>query len=173
VLLDQLDGRTAAAWGVDRSLSALCHSQVPGQIAAARYERLPFAAQMFDVVFGQDSLRDAEEPTYVLREFARVLRPGGQLVLCESRWLPHHPAMADLRCWMRAVGLAPVCEEPFAYTSYPVATVIGHVPLLGRFPVTQSLTKAMFAIDDRLVQIPALYDKSWYHIVVAEKRESP
>ena len=79
--------------------------------------------------------------------------------------------MAELRCRMRAVGLVSVCEEPFAYTSYPVATAIGHVPLLNRSVATQSLIKVTFAIDDRLVHIPALYDKSWYQIVIAEKRE--
>ena len=173
VLLDQLDGRTGAAWGIDCSLSALCPSQGPEQVAAARYERLPFAAGMFDVVFGQDSLRDVEDPTHALREFARVLRPGGRLILGESRSRTCYPTMADRRNQMRAVGLVPVCEEPFGYTSYPIATVIGHVPLLQRSVAIQSLIKVTFAIDDRLVHLPALYDKSWYQIVVAEKGEDP
>lgn len=170
VLLDQLDGRIAAAWGVDRSLSALCLSQAPEQVISARYERLPFTGGMFDVVFGQDSLRGVKDPAHVLREFARVLRPGGRLILCESRLLRRR-AMANLRSWMRAAGFVPVCEEPFGYTSYPVAALIGYVPLLRRVLATQSLTKLMFAIDDRLVRVPALHDKSWYRIVVAEKGE--
>ena len=51
---------------------------------------LPFADATFDAVTISFGLRNVEDPTAALAEFARVTRPGGRLVVCEfSR---PHPA---------------------------------------------------------------------------------
>jgi demethylmenaquinone methyltransferase/2-methoxy-6-polyprenyl-1,4-benzoquinol methylase len=45
--------------------------------------RLPFADGSFDVVTMSFGLRNVSDPDAALREFLRVTRPGGRLVLCE------------------------------------------------------------------------------------------
>lgn len=44
---------------------------------------LPFADAMFDAVTISFGLRNVPDPAAALREFARVTRPGGRLVVCE------------------------------------------------------------------------------------------
>ena len=44
---------------------------------------LPFADDSFDAVTISFGLRNVEDPTAALAEFARVTRPGGRLVVCE------------------------------------------------------------------------------------------
>jgi SAM-dependent methyltransferase len=67
-------------FGCDRSQSALSiasesHEGVDFRLATA--ERLPFADGEFDFVWIFDVLEHVDDPDQVLREVARVLRPGG------------------------------------------------------------------------------------------------
>ncbi len=50
---------------------------------AADAMRLPFADDSFDVVTMSFGLRNVAEPSVALREFLRVTKPGGRLVVCE------------------------------------------------------------------------------------------
>ncbi len=50
---------------------------------AADAMRLPFADASFDVVTMSFGLRNVAEPSTALREFLRVTKPGGRLVVCE------------------------------------------------------------------------------------------
>ncbi|HMM95526.1 demethylmenaquinone methyltransferase [Phycicoccus sp.] len=50
---------------------------------AADAMRLPFADDSFDVVTMSFGLRNVSDPDAALREFLRVTKPGGRLVVCE------------------------------------------------------------------------------------------
>lgn len=50
---------------------------------AADATRLPFADASFDVVTMSFGFRNVVEPEVALREFLRVARPGGRLLICE------------------------------------------------------------------------------------------
>lgn len=70
---------------------------------------LPFADKSFDIVFSRYVLEHVAEPDRVFREFARVLRPGGRLLILTpnrnhyvtlvSRFTPHrfHEAIGRVR----------------------------------------------------------------------------
>lgn len=58
------------------------------RFARADYHHLPFPAESFDGVITMETLVHAAEPGTVLREFLRVLRPGGRLVLFEYSRTP-------------------------------------------------------------------------------------
>jgi SAM-dependent methyltransferase len=175
VLLDQLDGRTEASWGIDRSRSALGGGDalMPEQVAAAQAVMLPFTAGAFDVVFGHGTLQHVRDSTQVLREMTRVLRPGGHLILWEPRRLLRRTPMPDLRQQMRAVGLVFAGAEAFGYVVYPMSFAISMIPLLSRSALSHSLIKALLAMDSLLRRLPVLHDKSWHLIIVAQKGEVP
>lgn len=83
---------------------------VPWVDVALVAERLPFAAQTVDALVALDVLHHMEEPLSFFREAARVLRPGGRVVLLEpyvsaGSWIPWH--------WMHHEGCT--MTEPFDF----------------------------------------------------------
>ncbi len=74
------------AWCVatDFSLGMLSATKDPAlPRVAGDALHLPFADDSFDAVTISFGLRNVEDPTAALVEFARVTRPGGRLVVCE------------------------------------------------------------------------------------------
>ena len=59
---------------------------------AADALHLPFADAVFDVVTMSFGLRNVSDPDAALREFLRVTKPGGRLVVCEFS-TPTNPAL--------------------------------------------------------------------------------
>lgn len=97
-------------------LRAGAHRKVP--LVAADALRLPFADAAFDAVTILFGLRNLTDPVAGLREMARVVRPGGRLVVCEfstPTWLPFR--VVYLNYLMRALpGVARiVSSNPEAY----------------------------------------------------------
>jgi DNA-binding transcriptional ArsR family regulator len=79
---------------------------------------LPQPAQSFDVVLIDRVLAGAGHPADGLREAARVLRPGGRIVLVEDfdaleRRTPDANPLALLRAWLADAGLACHRLRPF------------------------------------------------------------
>lgn len=168
MLLRQLRGRTAAAWGVDLCSRTLRQRSKPAQAVRARHTCLPFQGRSFDVVVGDRVLEHALAPAPLLDELARVLRPGGRLILWERR-APGGAQARLLPDLMRA-GLVLLCEEPFDYLAYPIAVSGNQIPRLRSGQPAHAVIKLMFAVDGLLARVPALQDKSWHRILVAEKR---
>lgn len=100
-VLQQVADHVSSAIGVDNAkpmleiardkLDRAGHSHC--QVRLADMYHLPFAANRFDAVTLNMVLHYAEAPAAVLREAARVLRPGGRLVLVD--FAPHD--LEDLR----------------------------------------------------------------------------
>lgn len=79
--------------------------------------RLPFADATFDGVTIAFGLRNLPDPAAGLREFARVTRPGGRLVVLEFS----HPTWAPLRAAYEGGVLAALPAVARAITSDPRA----------------------------------------------------
>lgn len=86
--------RGADVTGLDANPAMLEAARARGQargvslrLEPGHVERLPFADERFDVVFAVTVLCVVKDPIPVLREIARVLVPGGRLVIGElGRW---------------------------------------------------------------------------------------
>jgi demethylmenaquinone methyltransferase/2-methoxy-6-polyprenyl-1,4-benzoquinol methylase len=71
--------------GLDPSAGMLreCRKVAPGRLVRARGEALPFGADCFDMVTMGYALRHVPDLETTMREYLRVLKPGGQVVLME------------------------------------------------------------------------------------------
>ena len=89
--------------GIDRSLQALRFCQRRGlkELALASAEALPVRTGSADVVLALDLLEHIEDDAAACREFARVLRPGGLLLITvpasPELWSEHDEALDHVR----------------------------------------------------------------------------
>ena len=125
--------------GCDISRSALAVAQASPEgvdFRAAPAEKLPFADREFDFVWIFDVLEHVEKPEQVLREVARVLRPGGgfhivlplegqpwtlyRLLGCGTRWTAkvRHGGHIQIFSAARFSGLAAFCGLPVTTTRW-------------------------------------------------------
>jgi SAM-dependent methyltransferase len=145
--------RSAAALGAARARAKEEGLAVDLQVGDAT--DLPFPAARFDVVFAVTVLCFVEQPPQAVAEMARVLRPGGMLVLGElgrwSAWAAWRRVRAragsktwraarfwsagELRSLVRDVGLVPAATRGAVF--YPPVGAVARVlepidPFLGR-----------------------------------------
>jgi len=128
--LQVLGGKAASGVGIDRSIDMLKVARANVwraglrncQVRLADMLRLPYAADSFDTVTLRMVLHFAENPEATIAEAARVLRPGGRLVVVDlaphdrpelrrdhaHRWMGF--ADHDLRAFFERGGL--VAEAP-------------------------------------------------------------
>ncbi len=116
------------AIGVDQSLQSVQHSTRESNFwVKARAEELPFADSSMDGVLAECSLSLMREPQKVLAECARVLRPGGRLMISDlyarnpgaigalqrlnESCVPAVFVRQELECWLHEAGFAPQCFE--------------------------------------------------------------
>lgn len=72
------------AFGVDLELEHLKRAHAVAPVSRANGAALPFRDGSFDVVFFRYVLRHVQRPLELLREAARVLKPGGKVVALDS-----------------------------------------------------------------------------------------
>lgn len=83
--LRQLADRRVAVHGLDLSTASLQKAIQHGRpVVAASGERLPFVDASFETVLCHKTMYLFTAPETALREFARVLRPGGRLIFSTS-----------------------------------------------------------------------------------------
>jgi ArsR family transcriptional regulator len=124
-ILELLAGRVERGTGIDLSrdmlIAARAHLHRAGiancQVRQADMYRLPWTEPSFDLVTIHRVLHYAEEPARVIAEAARVLRPGGRVIVVDfaphalERLRSEHAhrrlgfADEEVNKWLRAAGL--------------------------------------------------------------------
>jgi demethylmenaquinone methyltransferase/2-methoxy-6-polyprenyl-1,4-benzoquinol methylase len=90
----------AVAVGVDFSLGMLRAGRFAVPLVAGDALQLPFADGAFDAVTISFGLRNVVDTSAALRELARVTRPGGRLVVCETSRPSWAPARLGHALWV-------------------------------------------------------------------------
>lgn len=82
--------RGAHAFGVEIELERAARARGAGlSVVAGSVEKLPFADDSFDCVFSHEVVEHVADDRAAILEAARILRPGGRLVLfAPNRWYP-------------------------------------------------------------------------------------
>lgn len=125
--------------GLDLARTALAEAQrqgTPARLVLADAERLPFAAESFDIVIAADLIEHVDDLDAYVAEVARVLRPGGAYLLKT----PNRP-LAEL--YYRLAGLD---DYPFWHPSMlspgELRTLLARHGFLVRFVAQPRLTPA-------------------------------
>jgi len=73
--------QTRVSVGMDRSLDDLPHNTLVTYCLGGDAGSIPFAANTFDVIISQWVVEHFDQPVTQFAEIARVLKPGGQLII--------------------------------------------------------------------------------------------
>ena len=80
-MLKQLGFRNVTGLDISEDAIAFCEAKGLGPVEQGDICAMPFADDSFDLVLATDVIEHVEEDDGALREIARVLRPGGALLL--------------------------------------------------------------------------------------------
>lgn len=131
-------GAEVASVGVDRSRAALAHCRRRGirHLACADGDRLPFAAESFDVITMLDVLEHFADEAALLASVRALLRPGGTLLVSvpafQFLWSGHDEVLQHVRRYtagrlQRVLAAADFLVDRVTYTNvvaFPPAVVV-------------------------------------------------
>jgi SAM-dependent methyltransferase len=115
-----LRGRASLVVGVDLTADVAHNPNIDAPLRGS-LTALPFASETFDLIICKHVLEHLEEPESAFRELARVLRPGGRLLVLTPNRLHYVPLLASLlphrvhRLVARGRGLTPMEVHPTLY----------------------------------------------------------
>jgi DNA-binding transcriptional ArsR family regulator len=151
LMIEIFGPRAAHAIGIDISAPALrlARTRVHGAgLSHCEFRRgdmygLPCEEGAFDTVTIEDVLATAERPVAAIAEAARVLRPGGRLVVVEdfeqiAALAPDNP-LAQLRRWLAAGGFDAGRLRPCDLSSRHVIVVIARLQSSGHSGLRDAL----------------------------------
>lgn len=76
------------AFDIEPDRVQMTRGEVPDALVSAG-ERIPFAANTFDVLLSHEVIEHVSDDRQSAREMIRVLKPGGRILLfCPNRWYP-------------------------------------------------------------------------------------
>jgi len=140
--------------GLDFSPTALSLAQhrfdlegLRGRFLSGSVTKLPLRDAMFDLVFSHGVIHHVEDTKGAVREFARVLKPGGTalIMLYHRHSLNYHVSIMVLRRALAAVLLVPGTERLVSkITGEPEAVVAGHRELLSQHGFGYLRDRALF-----------------------------
>lgn len=148
-VVEQLVGTATSLVGIDPDWRSLAdHRLSPERMArlGARLEQIPFAAASFDLVISSWVLEHLGEPDAAWPELARVLRPGGHLVVLTPNL--RHPVTWLNRLLARSKpvqgALVPRLYGRSAEDAFPVRYRANSVPQLHRSATEAGLAPVTF-----------------------------
>lgn len=104
---------------------------------------LPFRVGSFDVAVSNAVLEHLPDPAASLAEIARVVRPGGLLILATHGVYPYHPCPDDYTRWTRS-GLARTVGQSFDVESVePLGGIVLTLAILFGFYLELMGTRAV------------------------------
>lgn len=106
--------------GIDLGFDDLTANQTVAHPVLATGEELPFAPAAFDVITSQWVMEHIAEPRRVFGEMARVLRPGGHIVIFTTNWRNYVPRASYLLPHMLQSLLATQLLKRPAHETFPV-----------------------------------------------------
>jgi SAM-dependent methyltransferase len=161
--------RELGAWSkpvsLDMSELALGFSKRRGltQMVRARGESLPFMKDSFDAVVALDIFEHIEDDVSAFGEAARVLKPGGVLVLSvpafKSLWGPHDVALMHHRRYrkaqigelLRTSGLKPERISYSVFFLFPAVVGVRIIERRRKGPAKASLIKVPRWLNQSLI----------------------
>jgi len=195
LLLSRLAGRYRQVIGLDLSTEMLegCERGAGVRLVRGDMAALPFAEGSMAVVFCRSALHHVDDEIAVLHQIARVLEPGGRLILAEPAndnplaraaraWVKRRPSYgklhtidraftrAQLRRLLDAAGFEVRRERRFGYLAYPLCDNPDLVPVLKMLPFASAVGAGLRAIDRLLAAIPVVRTQSWYSILEVGRR---
>jgi SAM-dependent methyltransferase len=132
---------------VAADFAATTYHRFKGLDVVCRLQALPFREESFDAVVCTEVLEHVPDPAAVLREFRRVLKPGGQLFVTVPQSWEVHEAPYDyfrytshgLKTLMEAAGLSVTSLNARGGFFAMLAQRMRHVPLyLQEVPILRS-----------------------------------
>lgn len=108
---------------------------------------LPFAASSFDVVLSMEGIEHFEDQAGFLRECARVLRPGGRLILTTPNVLHLNARLASFLTGQRLLGQGFVNEEVTVRRREGERIYHGHAFLIDAFRLRYLLRVAGLRLE--------------------------
>lgn len=174
--------------GIDPYLGDLACNEAIAHPAVALGENLPFRPATFDLIITQWVMEHLAFPQRVVSEMARVLRPGGRIVIFTTNWHNYIPRVSYLIPHRLQVQLVKRLlrrpeRETFpvyyrANTRSDIAAIAGESGLEMRHclhvgnPFYFAFSPALFRVAlgfERLTDIPRWQDYKLYLLIVLQK----
>jgi ubiquinone/menaquinone biosynthesis C-methylase UbiE len=160
--------------GIDFSPKALsyCRDRNLDLLILGDVNNLPIADESCDVVLALDLLEHIDRDSELVRDFNRIVKPGGYLLLTvpahQFLWSEHDEALSHYRRYSYAQLVTMVRDAGFSplKTSYAISFVFAPIVV---FRLAQRLIKGSRAPKTHLIRLPAFANNLLIAMLRAEK----